>query len=469
MDVTMSMARVIGGRYRVGDLLGRGGMGSVWRGHDLRLDRAVAIKELAGPWLSDPTAAQRFDREARTAARLLHPNIVSVYDVGVHEQTPYIVMELIEGATVAQLLATGPMPVDTVVAIAAQTCDGLVAAHRAGVVHRDVKPANLMLTGTGVLKICDFGIAQALAGAIDKEAVGGEVLGSSRYMAPEQFHDGHVDARADLYGLGCTMYAMLTGAPPFQGNVGEVVRQQLHEAPVPLREHRADVPAPLESLAMSLLAKDPEDRPSGAAEVRARLLDLAESPAPAVVPLVLQRNSGIGDARHWPFALAALAVLVATILSVIASVHLASKPPAVATAGPATPTAITVSPMMTATGSPQAPDTATPWRPAQVVQAPPALTPPTGQTPPADPIAVLRLAIQQQVDTGNLRPDRAPDLNNTVDAIAHSAYTGNTADVARNIKELQGKFAALRTGGQLSAGGYDTLMSDLDAVSAKLA
>ena len=162
VDIIGAVGRVFSDRYQIEEFLGGGGMARVWRGRDLRLGRPVAIKELAGPWLRDPTALARFDREARTAARLAHPNIVAVHDVGVDNDSRYLVMELIEGVTVSAMLADGPLPVVQAIAIAAQICDGLAAAHAAGVIHRDIKPANLMLTPAGVVKICDFGIAQAL-------------------------------------------------------------------------------------------------------------------------------------------------------------------------------------------------------------------------------------------------------------------------------------------------------------------
>ena len=149
----MLVGRVLGGRYQTEQLLGSGGMGAVWRARDLRLDRPVAVKELTGAGLSYPMAMARFDREARTVAGLTHPNIVEVYDFGADDGNSYLVMELIEGSTVAAMLAGGPLPFAAAISIAAQTCDGLAAAHEAGVIHRDIKPANLMLTPAGVVKI----------------------------------------------------------------------------------------------------------------------------------------------------------------------------------------------------------------------------------------------------------------------------------------------------------------------------
>jgi serine/threonine-protein kinase len=489
MNVTTSTGRVLGYRYQVGELLGSGGMASVWRGRDLRLDRPVAIKELAGAWLGDPEALRRFDREARTAARLAHPNIVAVYDVGVHDHTPYIVMELIEGATVSSLLANGPLPVATVMALAAQACDGLAVAHTAGVIHRDIKPANLMLTHSGVLKICDFGIARALFAADTGLSGPMGALGTSRYMAPEQARGESVDARADLYGLGCTIYAMLAGVPPFSGNALNVLQQHVTRAAVPFRAYRADIPAGLEALVMRLMSDDPDDRPRDAEEVGASLADLMETTTPSViavpagamvpvlgsaVPSAVQssprrtfpdagRAGRMVRARwYWPIAIAAL---VAVLITVAAIGRM--SPAGTADATDSTDLAPPIVPSMTmrATAPPHPANSGHPTKPAPAGSAP---APASSQPPPSDPISTLRLAIQQQVSTGHLNPDKASDLYTKVDAIAHAAYAGNTNDEAKNIKALQDRLNALRTGGQLSASGYDILTKDLDAITATL-
>jgi serine/threonine-protein kinase len=489
MNVTTSVGRVLGDRYQIDELLGRGGMASVWRGRDLRLDRAVAIKELAGPWLADRRALRQFDREARLAARLGHPNIVAVHDVGIHDLTPFIVMELIEGETVAQLLLTdGPMSVEDAVAIAAQACDGLAAAHAAGVIHRDIKPANLMLTGAAVVKICDFGIAGPLLGAADATVSGPWVaMGTSKYMAPEQASGERVDARADLYALGCTLYTMLAGTPPFQGTIAEVLQQHQVQVPPPLAAHRADVPGQLEALVMRLLAKDPEHRPT-CVEVKAVLAGLATDATPAIsaiptdakaavaraaVPAVRPRNRSAPRGsrrrapaiRYWP--LAALG-LVAVLMLATAAWRLAPHETgntSVAPAPSATPSQTTTpagsSPPSSSAPAPKA-------VPASQLPSPSPPAPPSSQAPPLDPIAALRLAVQQQVATGNLNPDKASALYQKVDAIAHAANAGNTTDEAKNIKAFKDALAPLRTGGQLSVAGYNVLSDAADAISATL-
>jgi len=488
MNVTTSVGRVLGDRYQVDEVLGRGGMATVWRGRDLRLDRAVAIKELGGPWLADRRALRQFDREARMAARLAHPNIVAVHDVDVHDGAPFIVMELIEGATVARLLADGPMAIEAVVAIAAQVCDGLAAAHAAGVIHRDIKPANLMVTDTGVAKICDFGIARGLMGAPDPTVSGPLVaIGTSKYMAPEQASGGHVDARADLYALGCTLYAMLAGTPPFHGTVPEVLAQQQFQPPAPLHAHRVEVPVPLGALVMRLLAKDPEHRP-GCAHIKAVLADLAADATPALVPVSAndataavpairgrvgfassdpQRHARNGWTRAIRYGSLAAVGLVAVFISAAAAwrmaPHQTANPPVVPAAA-STPS-VTATPAISTPPSSSAP---APTRAVQASQVTSPSAPPSSQAPPSDPIAALRLAIQQQVSTGNLNPDKASALYPKVDAIAHAAYAGNPTDEAKNIKAFKDSLLPLRTGGQLSVAGYDVLSDAADAISATL-
>ncbi len=282
----MTAGRVIGDRYEVAGLLGRGATASVWLARDRWLDRSVAIKELTGRrWLQEPEALERFDQAARTVGGLVHPNIVAVHDVDVHGVIPYLVMELVEGVTLAQMLRNGVLTVGQAVAVAAQLGAGLSAAHAAGVIHGDVKPANVLLTPTGEVKLCDFGIARALAGTGDTELSGPKFVGTTRYLAPEQVRGEHVDGRADLYGLGCTLYAMLIGVPPFSGVRGDELEQDFDTEPVGLRAHRADVPAALDALVTRLLAKSAAERPYDAAVVAARLTRLVNDAPTTSTPL----------------------------------------------------------------------------------------------------------------------------------------------------------------------------------------
>jgi len=270
---------VLGGRYRLQRPLARGAMATVWRARDTRLDRSTAVKILDPGWQADPVAVERLRREAQAVARLAHRNIVGMYDFDVAGDAAYLVMELVEGRSVTELLALRRrLPVVQAISIAAQVCDALAAAHAAGVVHRDIKPSNILVDLSGVVKVCDFGIAlfqravcrAALTGA-------GAVVGTCQYMAPEQAAGDPVDGRCDLYAVGCVLYAMLAGSPPFDGpNPMEVLDLHLNALPVRLRAYRDDLPPELDRLVGRLLAKDPGDRPGTAWSVRNMLAAIGE-------------------------------------------------------------------------------------------------------------------------------------------------------------------------------------------------
>ena len=263
-------------------------------------------RQLSGEGLRQPMALQRFDREARAVGRLSHPNVVSVYDVGTQDGQPYLVMELVEGPTVATLLADGPLPVADVLAMGSQVCDGLAAAHAAGIIHRDIKPANLIVTPSGVVKICDFGVARLLDPSANPNLTGPAIAwGSPNYMAPEQINGGPIDRRTDLYALGCTMYAMLTGAPPFTGGgTFDILHQHLtsHRSRCACADPRCH--RRWRRWSRDLLAKTPDERPSDARVVRARIVaaqaDLALAGARAVLlrSAALPAGSGPGDTNR---------------------------------------------------------------------------------------------------------------------------------------------------------------------------
>ncbi|WP_159046012.1 protein kinase domain-containing protein [Streptomyces sp. WM6372] len=258
----------LAGRYRLERRLGQGGMGEVWRGHDLMLDRSVAVKVLLEAATNDEVVA-RFRREATIGARLQHPGITVVHDVGQQDGRLFIVMELLSGEDLAAVLARdGALAVDLAVELAAQTAEALAVAHEQAVVHRDLKPGNLFLLPGRRIKICDFGIAHS-ADATAGWTVTGRIIGTPAYMAPEQWRGERVGARCDLYALGCVLYALVSGAPPFGQTEGPYVLMHRHvaEAPLPLREAGTPVPAELDRLVLALLAKDPADRPESAEAV----------------------------------------------------------------------------------------------------------------------------------------------------------------------------------------------------------
>ncbi len=264
---------LLNGRYELHETLGAGGMATVWRGVDRVLERPVAVKVLNEGLAEDSRFAERFAREARHAASLVHPAIVTVYDSGVDEGgTPYLVMELVDGGTLAELLERTPrLPVEQAVAIASTVCEALQVAHAAGLVHRDIKPGNIMVADGGQVKVVDFGIAKA--GNDEAQLTGtGSVLGTAAYLAPEQATASDVDGRADLYALGCVLVEMLTGRPPFVGATPvEVAWKNVSERPAPPSSLRPDIPPALDAAVLRLLEKEPGRRPADAATARAEL------------------------------------------------------------------------------------------------------------------------------------------------------------------------------------------------------
>lgn len=274
--------RIIGGRYEISQLIGRGGMAEVHIGTDTRLNRIVAIKILRQDLARDPVFQARFRREAQSAANLNHPSIVAVYDTGEETITasdgaeikvPYIVMEYVEGHTVRELLTDGnPVPLEEAVEIVSGVLDALEYAHHQNLVHRDIKPGNVMITTTGKIKVMDFGIARALSDSQATMTQTDAVVGTAQYLSPEQARGEQVDARSDLYSAGCLLFELLTGQPPFKGDSAVAVAFQHVSQLPPLPSSIApDIPESLDRVVMKALAKDREDRYPDAAHMRADL------------------------------------------------------------------------------------------------------------------------------------------------------------------------------------------------------
>jgi serine/threonine-protein kinase len=268
----MVAERLLAGRYRLARALAHGGMAQVWEARDEVLDRMVAVKVLHPHLAGDEALVARFRQEAVAAARLSHPNVVATYDTGVDQGFPFIVMELVWGKPLRRVLdEDGALPVERALDIAAQVAGALDYAHRSGIVHRDVKPGNILLCDDGRAKVADFGIAKALAGSDLTQT--GMVLGTARYLSPEQVNGLPLDGRSDVYALGVVLYEMLCGAAPFDGDTDMAIAlSRLHRDPPSVIERRPEIPPALQVVVTRALARSPQDRFAGAADLRAALL-----------------------------------------------------------------------------------------------------------------------------------------------------------------------------------------------------
>jgi beta-lactam-binding protein with PASTA domain/tRNA A-37 threonylcarbamoyl transferase component Bud32 len=286
----MTQPRLLGGRYELDGVVGRGGMAEVYRARDIRLDRIVAIKTLRTDLARDQTFQARFRREAQSAASLNHPSIVAVYDTGEDMATgvpvPYIVMEYVDGRTVRDLLQEGHrlLPERSL-----EIIDGVLRAleysHQAGIVHRDIKPGNVMVTRNGDIKVMDFGIARAMSDAQATMTQTAQVIGTAQYLSPEQARGDRVDARSDLYSAGCLLYELVTGRPPFTGDSPVAIAyQHVRENPIPPSRVDPDIPRWADAIVLKAMAKAPADRYQSAAEMRADLQRAAQGMPVAAAP-----------------------------------------------------------------------------------------------------------------------------------------------------------------------------------------
>ena len=272
--------RVLSGRYRIDEVIGVGGMARVYRGYDLTLERAVAIKILEGPFSSEPAFRARFRLEAQAASRMSHPSIVRVFDAGdpasgtAHDpsEPPYIVMELVEGMLLKDIMTQGPVPVEDAVGYVDGILEALEYSHRAGVIHRDIKPGNVMVTDTGQVKVMDFGIARAVTDSSATVVETTRLLGTAAYLSPEQAKGDPIDERTDLYSAGIVLYELLTGQQPFRGDSPVAVAyQHVSEAPPLPSDTMPSVPRMLNAIVLRALAKHPDQRFADATSFRAAL------------------------------------------------------------------------------------------------------------------------------------------------------------------------------------------------------
>ncbi|WP_433660750.1 Stk1 family PASTA domain-containing Ser/Thr kinase [Nocardia sp. CA-128927] len=288
----MTTPKNLSSRYELGEIIGFGGMSEVHKARDLRLSRDVAIKVLRADLARDPTFYLRFKREAQNAAALNHPAIVAVYDTGEAKvddgPLPYIVMEYVEGDTLRDIVrGQGPLPPRRAMEVVADVCAALDFSHKAGIVHRDMKPANIMINRAGAVKVMDFGIARAIADAANPMTQTAAVIGTAQYLSPEQARGETVDARSDVYSVGCVLFEILTGEPPFTGDSPVAVAyQHVREDPrLPSHVHPG-VPRELDSVILKAMSKNPANRYQSAAEMRADLIRVLGGQKP-IAPMVM--------------------------------------------------------------------------------------------------------------------------------------------------------------------------------------
>ncbi|MCK2245137.1 MULTISPECIES: Stk1 family PASTA domain-containing Ser/Thr kinase [unclassified Crossiella] len=316
----MSTPRLLSNRYELGETLGYGGMSEVHKGRDVRLGRDVAVKVLRADLARDPQFQLRFRREAQNAASLNHPAIVAVYDTG-ETQTeygplPYIVMEFVDGKTLRDIVKTeGPLPARRAMEVMADVCAALDFSHRHGIVHRDVKPANVMITKSGAVKVMDFGIARAVHDGQAAVTQTAAVIGTAQYLSPEQARGEAVDARSDVYATGCVLFELMTGEPPFTGDSPVAVAyQHVREDPRSPSQVNPQVPAVLDAIVLKAMSKNPANRYQSAGEMRGDLVRVLSGQRP-LAPMVMsedERTSIVGgggatqviQGKHRPEALA---------------------------------------------------------------------------------------------------------------------------------------------------------------------
>jgi eukaryotic-like serine/threonine-protein kinase len=439
-----TVPQVLADRYEIDSVLGEGGMAKVFRGTDRVLGRTVAVKVLAPQFARDETSVTRFRREAQSAASLNHPNVVSVFDTGSDDGIHWIVMEYLEGRTLREVIdEEGPVEPQRAALIARDVAVALATAHEKGLVHRDVKPANIMITPTGETKVMDFGIARAVSSTGDPTLTRtGFVMGTAAYLSPEQAEGKPVDARSDIYSLGCVLYEMLTAKPPFDGDSPVAVAgKHLAEEPEPITRVNPGVPGELEAVVARAMRKDPEDRYQNAREMAEDLgravsgeIPLAAGAAAGAATEPVARPGG--DTRILPTAIpeplresfrrspwlptALIAVLLA-VLAFVATVLLLRG-------GPETP-ATRQSPRQTPAESP------------------------TSEQPPsvAEAFAALTSIVNQGVEDGVISQKAADELFKGLGEIQKLWLEGKSEDALGKIEELGGKIDELASEGEISS------------------
>lgn len=461
-DPPVGLGHRLGGRYELRQRLGSGGMADVYRAVDRVLDRTVAVKVLRPERVADPTVVERFRREARAASSLPRAHVVAVHDTGTDGDLHFLVLEYVEGPTLAEVLRDqGPLPPGRVVEITRQVGTALAAAHRRGLVHRDVKPSNILFDRQGRVRVTDFGLARAASDVTITTP--DAALGSLPYLAPEQARGGEVDPRADVYALGCVVYEMLTGRPPFTADApAAVLFHHLRTAPTPPSRHRPGLPRALDPAVLALLVKDPADRPGDMAAAVAALETGAAGQAPPGAPAPLERTAPLTAATGAPAAgggadpggttpapaggrwrrWAAAGVLGAALLA--GGLLLTPGQEAPREPGSAAPPAPTTSPSPTPEPSPT-----------------PSPAPPATDAPAA--LFSVLSALTDGVTAGELTEDAAEDIGDRVADALEKLRDGKPHEAHRKLDEARRRLAELAREGEISTQRRDLIAAALSA------
>jgi serine/threonine protein kinase len=481
-DGGMDAGMLLLGRYRLDRPIGAGGMGRVWAAFDTRLGRDVAIKVQQFDPAGDRVAFERFQREARSTAGLQHPNLVTIFDSATDADRAFLVMELLPGPTLEAYVAErGPLPEPEAVALAIAVASGLSAAHHAGVIHRDIKPTNLMFDGRGELKIVDFGIARLAQTAAARLTATKTVIGSAPYLSPEQLTGHPADERSDLYALGCVMTMMLTGRPPFEGEHPlALVHQHVNAAPPQLSERRASIDPALEALVAQLLSKSPQGRPQSALAVLDRLRDvelvspversavsLATTavmgqatqplPIPTTVTAVALPDRPQSHRGRWIAGGAVALALVAALIIAIAS--MTGEQPATDSAqsaeGPTSSASRTRSAEPSRAPAPSSSETmATAETTAATVQG---------------ALSDLRTAVAAVSSSGQIDDKKADELSKRVDELAKHVTEKDGKDAGKRVDDVEKYLRELLKKGELTAGDERRLAAGLQTVRERAA
>ncbi|SDB86325.1 serine/threonine protein kinase [Raineyella antarctica] len=489
----MQPGTVLAARYRLERAIGAGGMGQVWAARDEVLGREVAVKVVDGGVGDD---LERFRREARTAAGLGHPNLVTIYDAGIDGGTAYLVMELLPGPNLeAYVAARGVLPESEAVALAEQIAAGLAAAHAAGVVHRDIKPANVVFQGPGTVKIVDFGIARLAQSSAARLTATNTLVGSAPYLSPEQVEGRPGDERSDIYALGCVLTTMLTGRPPFQGDHPlAVLHQHMSSVAPPIRARNPGVSVSLDQLVGEMLQKSPDERPATCQQVIARLQEVGTVGASAagdtvaatrVMPpsaaggtrmmspptLPLAAGSGVAGSagsapgRKSPIRAAVVAAGAVLLVAVVVAAVLLGRQGG-RSQGPQSATSATSSATVAGVRTNSTPSPAPSTGAGTPTTRRSATAPSTPSLPQA--LAGLHDAVNAEVVRGVLDPKKAEELTKRVDQLDKQLSADGGKDADKQVKEMQKYLGELTSKGELSTQGSRQITTALAQVRAAL-